>query len=163
MNKKPMNKKTAVIVLAVVIAAAVLIGFVFLSMGDGPVMGMVLSDREMKDTGAYSGAEKAHDGGIYLVVSNAFNQYQTDYEAVIPAGGDLYASVHFVECPQGSVFTGKWIKDDDVIAEEDGVLSTGPEGVISYKLDGALVTGGGYMFELYRTGSVIFHYSFSVE
>ena len=163
MSKKPMSKKAAVLILVIVMAAAVFAGIVLLNRGDGPVMGMILSGGEIADTGAYTDAEKTHDNGTYLVVSSAFNQYQADYEADIPEGETLYAAVHFVECPQGSAFTAKWSRDGAVIAQEDGILSTGPEGVISYILDGAEVIGGSYTFVLYRDGDSLFEYSFSVK
>jgi len=163
MSKKPMGKKTAVIVLAAVIVAAIMLGFILISSGDGPVMGMVLADRALENTSAYADAAKAHGDGIYLVVSNAFNDYQVDYETGIPQGKDLYATLHFVECPQGSEYTGRWVRNGDIVAEEKGTLSTGPEGVIAYMLDKDSVTGGSYTFELYDGDSKIFEYTFSVE
>ena len=162
MSKKPMGKKATIISLVIVIAAAILLGTVLLNKGDGPVAGIILSNGEIVDKGMYSDAEATHDG-VYLVVSNAFNRYQADYEADIPQGGTLYAAVHFVECPQGSAFTARWSRNGAVIAQEDGTLSTGPEGVISYKLDGAGVTGGSYTFALYQDGESIFQYSFAIE
>ncbi len=163
MSKKPMGKKTAVIILAIVIVAAIILGFIFVSKGDGPVMGMILADRAMEDISEYSEASKEHGGGIYMVISNSFNDYQADYEAVIPQGENLYANVHFVECPQGSEFTGKWSMDGNVIAEEKGTLSTGPQGVISFMLGKDSTAGGSYTFELYDGDSTIFEYTFSVE
>ena len=126
-------------------------------------MGMILANRTIEDTTAYSDAAKVHEDGTYIVISNAFNQYQTDYETSIPLGEDLYAILYFVECPQGSEFTGKWIKDDIVIKEGNGILTTGPAGVISYTLGGeSIVTGGNYTFELYDGDKMIFEYTFSV-
>lgn len=163
MNKKPMGKKTAIIVLAIVIAAAIILGFLLVNKGDGPVMGMVLADRAMENTQSYSNTAEAQGDGIYLVVSNAFNEYQEDYHSSIPESKDLYAAIHFVECPKGSEYTGKWTMDGKVIFEEQGALSTGPEGVISYMFDGGSVVKGSYTFELYDGDEMIFEYTFSVE
>ncbi len=163
MSKKPMSKKAAIIVLAVVIAAAIFLGFIFLNKGDGPVMGMMLADRPIKDTDTYSDTAKTHGEGVYLIVSNSFNDYQADYEAGVTQGEDLYAAIYFVECPQGSEFTANWIKDGNVAAEEKGTLPTGPKGVITYMLSKENVTSGSYTFELYDGDNRIFEYTFSIE
>ncbi len=162
MNKKPMGKKTAIIVLAVVIAAAIFLGFILVNKGDGPVTGMILAEKAIENTQAYSNAAMEHGNGVYLVVSNAFNKFQEDYKADILEGQSLYGTIYFVECPQGSEYTGKWVKDGNVIAEEKGTLSTGPKGVISYMLNEDSVTKGSFTFELYDENSKIFEYTFLV-
>lgn len=158
-----MKKKTAVVVLVVVIIAALVLGFLLLSKGDGPVMGMVLADRAMENTDAYNAAARAHGDGIYLVVSNAFNKFREEYKTDVPQGKDLYAVIYFVECPQGSSYTGKWVKDNAVLQEETKTLPTGPQGVISYMLDKSSAAKGNYTFELYDGNTKIFEKSFSVE
>jgi len=163
MDKKSMKRHTAITVLIVIIAGAVLLGFLFLNKGDGPVTGMILADRAVENTETYNTTAKTHDDGIYLVVSNAFNKFQEDYKADIPENNDLYVTVHFVECPQGSEYTGKWIKSGIVIHEENRTLPTWPEGVISYMLDGPSVVKGTYTFELYNGNGKIFEKTFSVE
>jgi len=158
-----MKKKTAGTVLAVIIIGAIFLGFLLVNKGDGPVMGMVLADRALENTEAYDNAAQSQGDGIYLVVSSAYNKYQEDYKADIPEGNDLYATIYFVECPQGSEYTGKWIKDGAVINENIGTLPTGPKGVISYILDGGSVVSGSYTFELYDGDGKIFETTFSIE
>lgn len=158
-----MNKKTAITVLAVFVAAAILLGLLFVNNGDGPVAGMILADKAIESTEFYDDAAKTHEDGIYMVVSNAFNKFQEDYKSNIPEMKDLYAIIHFVECPKGSTFTGKWLTEGKVTREDKGTLPTGPEGVISYKLDGSSVVKGNYIFELYNEDRKIFEKAFSVE
>jgi len=162
MEKKPMGKKTALAVLGAVIVLAVLLGLLLMNKGDGPVTGMLLTDRVVASAQAYSDAAKKQGDGVYLVVSNAFNQFQEDYKAAIPEGRDLYATVYFVECPQGSTFTGKWVKEGHVIQEEKGTLPTGPQGIISYLLGGENATAGIYTFELYDGDQKIFEKTFQI-
>lgn len=157
-----MNKKTAITVLVFIIVVAIFLGFLFVNKGDGPVMGMILADVAMENTETYNNASDTHGDGIYLIVSNAFNKFQEDYKANIPGKNDLYATIHFVECPQGSEYTGKWIKDGNVIQEDKGTLTTGPEGVITYMLDGDSVVKGSYTFELYDGDKKIFEKTLSV-
>lgn len=158
-----MKKKTAIIFLVIIIIIAIFLGFLLVNKGDGPVMGMVLADRAMENTEAYDDAAQTQGDGIYLVLSKAFNKYKEDYKTDIPEGNDLYAVIYFVECPQGSEYAGKWIKDDTVIKEDVGRLTTGPKGVISYMLEGDSVVSGSYIFELYDGDGKIFEKSFSVE
>ena len=158
-----MKKKTAVVVLVFVIIAALILGFLLLSKGDGPVMGMVLAGSAIENTDAYNDAVQAHGNGIYLVVSNAFNKFREEYKIDVPQGKDLYAVIYFVECPQGSEYTGKWVKDGAVLQEETKTLPTGPQGVISYMLDKGSAAKGSYTFELYDGNAKIFEKSFSVE
>ena len=158
-----MNKKTTIIVFALVIAAAIFMGFLFLNKGDGPVAGMILSDSIIENTEEYGEAAKNPANGTYLVVSNAFNKYQEDFLADIPGGVDIYAAVHFVECPKGSVFIGKWIYDGNVVAEKEKTLMTGPTGVISFMLDGTNANAGSCIFELYQENNKIFEKEFDIK
>ncbi|GEM_PF-1098023 len=156
-------KKTSIAVLVIIIIAAIIIGLVLVNKGDGPVTGMILADSKIENKDAYYNAVETHGGGVYLVVSNAFNKFQEDYKVEIPSGEDLYATIHLVECPKGSEFIGKWIKDGNVIGEDKGIVTTGPEGVISYMLEGEKVVKGSYIFELYDGDRKIFERTFSVE
>jgi hypothetical protein len=158
-----MNKKTAITVLVIIIVAALFLGFLLVNKRDGPVAGIILADKAMEDTNIYNAAAKTHGDGIYLVVSNAFNKFQEDYKANIVKAKNLYATIHFVECPKGSEYTGKWLKEGKVIQNDMGTLPTGPEGVISYMLDKGNVVKGSYSFELYDGDRKIFEKVFSVE
>lgn len=158
-----MNKKTSITVLTIFIVAAMFLGVLLTNKGDGPVVGMILANKAMESTDAYNNAEKAQVDGKYMVVSNAFNKFQEDYKVSIPANKDLYATVHLVECPKGSEYTGKWIKDGTVIHEEKGTLLTGPEGVISYMIEGNKVVKGSYAFTLFDGDKKIFEKTFSIE
>lgn len=158
-----MNKKTTVTVLAIVIAAAVFLGFVLLNKGDGPVMGMMFTGGDIESLEDYESAAEARGEGVYMVVTKSINKFNEDYSQNIPEGDDLYAAIHFVECPEGSQYTGKWIKDGSVISEETGTLATGPRGVISYKLEGIHAAEGSYVFELYDGDKKIFEKTFSIR
>jgi len=163
MDKKTMNKKTAMTVLTIIVVAAIFMGFLLVNKGDGPVTGMILADRAIENVETYSNDVQTHGDGIYLVVSNAFNKFEEDYKAEILESKDLYATIHFVECPKGSEYTGKWIKDGNVVQEDNGILLTGPEGVISYLLEGDSAVKGSYTFELYEGDRKIFEKTFSIE
>lgn len=158
-----MKRKTTITILVIFIIAAIFLGLLLVNKGDGPVMGMMLSDRNIEDTQSYNDGAQTQGDGTYLIVSNAFNKYQEDYKSDIPQGDDLYAAVYFVECPQGSEYSCKWVKNGVTIKEDTGVLKTGPQGVISYILDGDKVEQGSFVFELYDGSKKIFEKEFSVE
>lgn len=160
---KTMNKKTAISVLTIFVVAAIFLGLMLVNKGDGPVTGMIMADKALENMETYNDAAGTKGDGIYLIVSNAFNKFQEDYQAEIPESNDLYAAIHFVECPKGSEYTGKWMKDGNLIQEDNGTLLTGPEGVLSYKLDGDSVVKGSYTFELYDGDKKMFEKTFSVE
>ncbi|MBN2879484.1 MAG: hypothetical protein JXN65_07625 [Clostridia bacterium] len=158
-----MNKKTSTTVLTLFIIGAIFLGLLLVNKGDGPVMGMILAENPIENTADYNKSAQEQSEGTYLVLSNAFNKYQEDYSTSIPEGSPLYASVHFVECPQGAQYTGKWIFEGELLKEETGTLSTGPEGVISYMLEGGKVAKGSYTFELYDGDKKVFERNFSVK
>ena len=163
MEKKRMGKKAAITALVGLIACAILLGALLLNKGDGPVTGMILSGAPVADAEAYADAAEQRGDDIFLVVSNAFNKYQTDYQSAIPAGSELYASVYFVECPAGSVFTAKILNDGTAAFEQEGTLETGPYGVICYSLDGETLSAGDYVFALYDGEEQIFSQPFTLE
>lgn len=163
MEKKRMGKKAAITALIGLIACAILLGALLLNKGDGPVTGMILSGAPVADAEAYADAAEQRGDDIFLVVSNAFNKYQTDYQSAIPAGSELYASVYFVECPAGSVFTAKILNDGTAAFEQEGTLETGPYGVICYPLDGETLPAGDYVFALYDGEEQIFSQPFTLE
>lgn len=158
-----MNKKTVITVLTIFVLAAIFLGALLVNKGDGPVAGMILADKAMENTDIYTNAAKTHNDGIYLVVSNAYNKLQEDYKTNVPENKDLYLTIHFVECPKGSEFTGKWLMEEKLIKEEKGTLTTDAEGVISYLLDGSSVVKGQYVFELYDGDRKLFEKEFFVE
>lgn len=158
-----MNKKTSIYVFIILVVAAIFMGLLMLNKSDGPVTGMILADRPLQSTSSYGDAQKTPDDSIFLVISNAFNKFQEDYKTAIPENESLYATVHFVECPQGSTFTAKWILNSSVIQQEEGTLLTGPEGVITYTLDGVNVKKGSYTFQLFDGEKQIFETAISVE
>jgi hypothetical protein len=158
-----MSKKTSVLVLAIFITIAILLGLLLLNKGDEPVSGVILSDKSLSNLEIYHQAEKLHGQGIYLVVTKAFNKFREDYKAVIPEGKALYATLYFIECPKGSQFTLKWLKDSTAIKEEIGVLTTNTTGVISFMLEEGYVEKGSYTIVLYDGDKAIFEKEFSVE
>jgi len=163
MEKKRMGRKASITALVVLIACAILLGALLLNKSDGPVTGMILSSGPITDAEAYKTAAEAQGEGTYLVVSNAFNKFETDYQSAIPAGQELFATVYFVECPAGAVFTAKLLDGERIIADKEGVLKTGPYGVISYSLGGELLAAGTYVFALYDGGEELFTQTFTVE
>ncbi|SFR96889.1 hypothetical protein [Anaeromicropila populeti] len=158
-----MKKKTSLIVLMIFIVLAILIGFVLVNKGDGPVSGMILADKVLDNIDEYNSAEETQGSEIYLVVSSAYNKLEEEYKTSIPESENLYATIHIVECPKGSEFTGKWLKDDEVIKEDVVTLATDSEGVVTCMLDGDNVTKGSYSFELYEGDRKILEKTFSVE
>lgn len=158
-----MKKKTSLIVLIIFIVLAILVGFVLVNKGDGPVAGMILADKVLDDIHKYNSAEEKQGKEIYLVVSKKYNKFEEDYKTSIPESENFYSTIHIVECPKGSEFTGKWLKHDEVIKEDVVTLTTDSEGVVSFMLDGDNVSRGGYSFELYEGDRKIFEKTFSVE
>lgn len=158
-----MGKKTSIIVLVIFIVLAILIGYVLVNKGDGPVAGLILADSALGDADSYQIAEEMPGQETYLVAINAYNKVEENYKTRIPELKDLYANFHLVECPKGSKFTGKWLNDNKVLKEDTATLTTDTEGVVSYMLDGDHVKKGDYRFELYDGEREIFEMAFSVE
>jgi hypothetical protein len=160
-TQKVMGKKTAFIVLAAVIGMALLLGFVLINKGDGPVTGMILSSEAQATAQAYDDTAKTR-GDVFLVVSNAFNRFEEDYRTEIPLAKDLYATVRFVECDVGTLFTARWMKDGALVFAQEGTLTTPQQGVIAYRLAGEYATVGNYTFTLYRGETKIFEKTFQI-
>ena len=163
MEQKRMSKKAGVIALTVFVVGAVLLGLLLLNKGDGPVTGMILSSQPIADSAAYKGTAEAPDETVYLVVSNAFNQFQVDHQSTIAGGVPLVATISFVECPAGTVFTGSWLKDGEPLAASTAQTETEPYGVLSFSLEGAMVTTGEYTFMLSDESGELFRQAFRVE
>lgn len=163
MEQKRMSKKAGLIALIVFVVGAVLLGLLLLNKGDGPVTGMILSNQPIPDAAAYKAAEEAPGKDVYLVVSNAYNQFQVDYQTSIASGNPLVATVSFVECPAGSAFTGSWLKDGEPLTTSTAQTETEPYGVLSYSLEGAMVTTGDYTFVLSDASGELFRQAFRVE
>lgn len=163
MEQKRMSKKAGVIVLIVFVVGAVLLGLLLFNKGDGPVTGMILSGQTIADSAAYKAAAEAPDENVYLVVSDAFNQFQVDYTVPISGGNPLVATVSFVECPAGIAFTGSWLKDDEPLTASAAQTETEPYGVLSFSLEGAMVTTGDYTFVLSDASGELFRQAFRVE
>ncbi len=163
MEKQRMGKKVTITTMIALVVCAILIGALLMNKSDGPVTGMILSDMPIADADAYSNAAETKGEGVYLIVSNAFNKFQTDYQYAISHGEELYASVYFVECPAGSEFTAKLLKDGALVSEQTGVLATNPYGVVSYSLGAEATTAGDYVFELYDGDELLFTQAYTVE
>jgi hypothetical protein len=158
-----MNRRTSIIALAVLIAAAVLFGLVLINKGDGPVMGMIISDKAIGDVENYKNTEAQQDQGTYMVLAKEFNKLNKKLEKRIPSGRDLYANVYVVECPKGTEFTAKWIMDGKNIKEETRAAAEDARSIVTYLLEGSNAKAGGYTFELYKEDHRIFSMEFSVE
>jgi len=163
MEQKRMSKKAGVIALLVFVISAVLLGLLLLNKGDGPVTGMILSSQSFADSAAYKTAAEAPDETVYLVVSNAFNQFQVDHQSTIASGVLLVATVSFVECPTGTAFTGSWLKDGEPLFGSAGQTETEPYGVLSFSLESTMVTTGDYTFVLSDESGELFRQAFRVE
>lgn len=158
-----MKKKTSISVMIVLIALAIFLGVLLVNKGDGPVMGMMLAEQVSADTDSYDNMAKTRNDGVYLVISVAYNKFRKDYETSVPKEKDLYALIHVVECPKGSEFTGKWIKDGKEIKTDTARLTTEREGVLSYLLDANEIEAGNYSFLLYNGDTKILEQAFSVK
>jgi len=163
MEQKKINAKAGVIVFIVFVVGAVLLGLLLLNKGDGPVAGMILSNKPIPDAKAYQAVAEQPQDGVYQVVSNAYNQFQVDYQTTAPAERELVATVYFVECPAGSAFTGRWEKDGATLAESTAQMRTEPYGVLSFSLDPAQITAGDYSFVLSDEAGELLRQPFQVE
>ena len=158
-----MNKKTSIIALSILVAAAVFFGYIFVNKGDGPVMGMIVSDRAIEDTRSYKLQESSPGKESYLILTTEFNKLTEKFKAEIPNGKNLYSNINIVECPKGLQFTAKWVSDNKSIKEETKPLTTNQSGIISYLLEANLANKGSYSFELYNEGKKIFEKNFKIE
>lgn len=158
-----MNKKTAAIALVILIAAAIFIAIIFLNKGDGPIAGVFISDKAAADVSGYKSMNSARGNGFYLVWNKEFNSFKEKVESNIPAGKDLYANVHFVECMKGTRFTAKWIANGETVKEETSELLTNQQGIIAYLLEGNQASIGSYSLEIWKGDKKLFTRGFSIE
>lgn len=158
-----MNRQTSVAVGIVLVAVAIILGLLLLNKGDGPVAGMILSDRALVNTDQYNAAAKAPGDGIYLVASKEYNKFRNKYLSGIPEAKELFATFYFVECPVGTEFTVRWLKEDELIKEAKKTLVTNTKGVISYILEGAYLEKGSYSIELYDGNIKLIEKEFHVK
>lgn len=158
-----MSKKTSIITITLLIAAAVIFGLVFVNKGDGPIMGISMSDKVIVNVQDFKTINSSQDSGVYLILKKEYNKFTEKFTADIPAGKDLYANIHLVECPKGSRFTVRWITEGNTVKEETKELVTDQKGVISYAFDGNKVKSGNYTLELYTQGKKVFEYKFFIH
>ena len=150
-----MSKKATIIAIAILIAAAVILGLILVNKGDGPVMGVIISDKALTDG--------SNDSGVYLTVNKEFNKFNEKVNSDIPADKDLYANFSLVECPKGSEFNIKWINNNQTVKEEILKLATDQKGTISYLLEASKAKSGNYSLELYNEGKKIFEHRFIIK
>ena len=158
-----MNKRTSIIAFAILVAAAVFFGFILVNKGDGPVTGMIISDKTLEDIESYKIQEKSHRSGNYMILAAEYNKFNEKFKSSIPMGKDLYFNISIVESPKGSSFTARWLSDGKAIKEETKELSINQRGVVSYILDSKLANKGSFTFELYYDSKKIFEKSFQIE
>lgn len=84
-------------------------------------------------------------------------------DTAIQAGKDLYANVLFVESPKGMKYTAKWIKDKNALKTDEQKMVSDKKGIISFKLDGNMVSKGKYTFEIEYKDKKIYSKDFSVS
>ena len=137
-----MNRKTSAIALVLLVLTAILLGYVLVNRGDGPVQGVVLSDKAISAAQGFNNTVASPANGVYLILTDEFSKLSEKFKADIPAGKELYAAIHFVECTKGTQFTVKWIAGTETIKEETKELATDKEGVISYSLEGEKAKSG---------------------
>ncbi len=158
-----MNKRTSVFAVAILMVLAIGAGFILVNKGDGPVMGMVISDRAIENMQEYSAENIINNSGLYVVVEKEYNKFNEKFKTEIPVGKDLYANIQIVESPKGSKFTAKWVNAGKTVKEETKELTSDKKGTISYILDGDKTKSGKYTFELSISGKAVFKYEITVK
>ena len=158
-----MDKRTSVFAVAILVVLAIIAGFILVNKGDGPVMGMVISDRTIENVEEYCDENFTNDSGLYVVVEKEYNKFKEKFKTEIPVGKDLYANIQIVESPKGSKFTAKWVNAGKTVKEETKELTADKKGTISYILDGDKTKSGKYTFELSTSGKAVFEYEITVK
>ena len=158
-----MSRKAAILSVTALIVAAVFMGLILVNKGDGPIMGMILSDKMIATVQDFENQSSSMDSGIYLNLKTAFNKLNEESANDIPAGKDLFASFYMVECPKGIETTVKWTTEAGTLKEETKRLETDRRGIISYLLDRGNVRNGNYTLELYIEGIKKFEHGFTVR
>lgn len=158
-----MNKKTTVFAAAILVGLAIIAGFILVNKGDGPVMGVIISDRAIENMEEYSDGNYINDSGLYVAVEKEYNKFKEKFKTEIPAGKDLYANVQLVESPKGSKFTAKWISAEKLVKVETKELTSDKKGTISFILDGDKTKSGKYTFELTTSGKEVFKYEITIK
>ena len=158
-----MSKKTSIIVVALLVAAAVFLGLVLVNKGDGPVAGMIMSDKTAESVKDFEAVKISEDSGVYLILEKAYDKFVEKLINNIPAGRDLYANIYLVECPKGSIFNVKWVSEGKTVKEETKELATDKKGVVTYVLDGSNVKSGNYTLEIHTENKKIFEHNFLIH
>ena len=71
-------------------------------------------------------------------------------------GESIYASVHFIESPLGTEYTGKWYLNGAEIKSETQQMITDRKGIILFTLDANKVTPGTIRFQIMYADDVLF-------
>lgn len=158
-----MSKKTSIIAITLLIATAVVLGFVLVNKGDGPVIGVIMSDKMVGSVKDFETVNLSEGSGVYIILKKEYNKFNEKFMTDIPSGKDLYANIYFVECPKGSKYTARWVTEGKTVKEEIKELVTEQKGVASFVFDGNKVISGNYSLELYNEGKKIFEYKFPIH
>jgi hypothetical protein len=81
-----MRKRNSIIILLALAAAAVLLGLILVNKGDGPVAGMIVSDRSINSMEEYKAQEASPGTGIYKVTIGEYNSFKTSDTGNIKTG-----------------------------------------------------------------------------
>jgi len=107
---------------------------------------------------ALAGCGEVNTVAGYIVADRPYSE-RSDLESAkqpeqLPAGKDVYASVYFIESPQGMEYTAKWSINGNTVKTETQKLLTDRKGMIVFSLEGNKVTAGTLKLEI-RYGSDI--------
>lgn len=99
-----------------------------------------------------TGCGEANTVSQYVVSDKEYTEKTNLENAVQPeqltAGKDVYASVYFIESPEGMEYSAKWFTNGNEIKTDTQKMPTDKHGIIVFSLEGDLVVAGTLKFEV---------------
>ena len=103
----------------------------------------------------------------YVVAAQSYTDESAIKNAAQPdslaAGQEVYASVAFIESPQGMEYTARWSMDGKEVKSETKAMITDKTGVLVFSLKGEQVKTGKLKLEILYKSDVLCSKELSVE
>lgn len=103
-----------------------------------------------------------------IVIANESYLVQDDLEAVeqpefIKAGETVYASIHFIESPQGMEYSVKWYLNDVELKKETKATQNNFQDIIVYELEAEDIIAGTLKIEVSYKDMVLLSKEISIQ
>lgn len=108
----------------------------------------------------FVGCSGSNDTVETFVIAQESYTTKNDIEAApktesLEAGKEIFASVHFVESPQGMEYKIKWYLNNNEIKSETKATTKGPQDIVVYSLEADKATAGSLKVEIIYKDTVL--------